>query len=272
MVQAVFCDFYGTLVHEDGEVINAICQEIMRTGRAENTRQNRRVLVGYLSRGLPPVLWRRLPDPAAAGTDFPGPDDPCLSLLRRLQRLEPAPVRALAVSPCLRGLRRFSCQVPGAGLHRLQHRPRGHLGRDPASQFFRSRRVHQRGREILQTPARIVPARPGGNGPRPWRSHPHWRLPLQRCRRRRAAGDLRLVAESKQPACPRRGPLHFFSCGSSPNPSRAIKRRMPFPNLVCQDWMTLCQRPSVRQNTLSLAVRCFCGVSLPPFLTTNTTA
>ena len=43
MVQAVFCDFYGTLVHEDGEVINTICQEIMRTGRAENTRQ----IAGY---------------------------------------------------------------------------------------------------------------------------------------------------------------------------------------------------------------------------------
>lgn len=43
MVQAVFCDFYGTLVHEDGEVINTICQEIMRTGQAENTRQ----IAGY---------------------------------------------------------------------------------------------------------------------------------------------------------------------------------------------------------------------------------
>lgn len=39
MIQAVFCDFYGTLVHEDGEVINTICQEIMSTGRAENTQQ-----------------------------------------------------------------------------------------------------------------------------------------------------------------------------------------------------------------------------------------
>ena len=43
MVQAVFCDFYGTLVHEDGEVINTICQEIMGTGQAENTRQ----IAGY---------------------------------------------------------------------------------------------------------------------------------------------------------------------------------------------------------------------------------
>lgn len=39
MIQAVFCDFYGTLVHEDGKVINTICQEIIGTGRAENTQQ-----------------------------------------------------------------------------------------------------------------------------------------------------------------------------------------------------------------------------------------
>ena len=39
MIQAVFCDFYGTLVHEDGKVINTICREIMGTGRAENTQQ-----------------------------------------------------------------------------------------------------------------------------------------------------------------------------------------------------------------------------------------
>lgn len=39
MIQAVFCDFYGTLVHEDGEMIDAICQEIMATGAGENSNQ-----------------------------------------------------------------------------------------------------------------------------------------------------------------------------------------------------------------------------------------
>ena len=35
--------------------------------------------------------------------------------------------------------------------------------------------------------------------------------------------------------------------------------------------MTLCQRPSVRRNTLPLVVNLFFGILLPPFLTTNTT-
>ncbi len=32
MVKAVFIDFYGTVVHEDGEVIKNISQEIFDTG------------------------------------------------------------------------------------------------------------------------------------------------------------------------------------------------------------------------------------------------
>ncbi len=36
MVEAAFIDFYGTVVHEDGEVIEKISQEILRTGTARN--------------------------------------------------------------------------------------------------------------------------------------------------------------------------------------------------------------------------------------------
>ena len=36
MVQAVFIDFYGTVVFEDGEVIHKISQEIFETGIVEN--------------------------------------------------------------------------------------------------------------------------------------------------------------------------------------------------------------------------------------------
>ena len=34
MVKAFFLDFYGTIVHEDGEVIKKITQIIMKTGKA----------------------------------------------------------------------------------------------------------------------------------------------------------------------------------------------------------------------------------------------
>ncbi len=34
MVKAVFLDFYGTVVHEDGEIIAAVCREIRQTGTA----------------------------------------------------------------------------------------------------------------------------------------------------------------------------------------------------------------------------------------------
>ena len=36
MVKAVFIDFYGTVVHEDGEVIKKISQEIFDTGNIED--------------------------------------------------------------------------------------------------------------------------------------------------------------------------------------------------------------------------------------------
>lgn len=39
MVKAFFLDFYGTIVHEDGEVIKKITQIIMETGKAENTSE-----------------------------------------------------------------------------------------------------------------------------------------------------------------------------------------------------------------------------------------
>ena len=37
MVKAVFIDFYGTVVYEDGAVIKVVNQEIFDTGIAENT-------------------------------------------------------------------------------------------------------------------------------------------------------------------------------------------------------------------------------------------
>lgn len=39
MIKAIFADFYGTLVHEDGAVIKKVTQEILDTGKAENTRE-----------------------------------------------------------------------------------------------------------------------------------------------------------------------------------------------------------------------------------------
>lgn len=39
MVKAVFLDFYGTVVHEDGEVIKEINQSIMETGKADDKSQ-----------------------------------------------------------------------------------------------------------------------------------------------------------------------------------------------------------------------------------------
>lgn len=36
MVKAVLIDFYGTIVHEDGEVIKKISQEIFDTGNVED--------------------------------------------------------------------------------------------------------------------------------------------------------------------------------------------------------------------------------------------
>lgn len=36
MVKAIFIDFYGTVVHEDGEVIKQISQEIFDTGKVNN--------------------------------------------------------------------------------------------------------------------------------------------------------------------------------------------------------------------------------------------
>lgn len=39
MVKAFFLDFYGTIVHEDGEVIKKITQIILETGKAGNTSE-----------------------------------------------------------------------------------------------------------------------------------------------------------------------------------------------------------------------------------------
>ena len=36
MVKAVFLDFYGTIVHEDGEVIKKVSQEIFDTGKVKD--------------------------------------------------------------------------------------------------------------------------------------------------------------------------------------------------------------------------------------------
>ncbi len=36
MIKAFFVDFYGTVVHEDGEIIERITQIIYDTGKAEN--------------------------------------------------------------------------------------------------------------------------------------------------------------------------------------------------------------------------------------------
>ena len=164
MVQAVFCDFYGTLVHEDGEVINAICQEIMRTGRGGKHAANRPGIGGDIfQEGLPPVLWRRLPDPAAAGTDFPW--------TRRSVPFTPPPTAApLSLllfehwqsPPAFEDSGDFLARCPVPVLHRLQHRPRGHLGRDPASQFFPQQAC---------SPARTRnPTNPGPNcSGSPWR-------------------------------------------------------------------------------------------------------
>ncbi len=37
MIKAIFADFYGTLVHEDGAVIKKVTREILDTGNAEST-------------------------------------------------------------------------------------------------------------------------------------------------------------------------------------------------------------------------------------------
>ncbi len=39
MVKAIFIDFYGTIVHEDGEIVRRISQLICETGNAENAAQ-----------------------------------------------------------------------------------------------------------------------------------------------------------------------------------------------------------------------------------------
>lgn len=39
MIKAVFLDFYGTVVHEDGEIIKIICERIFKTGKAPDLYQ-----------------------------------------------------------------------------------------------------------------------------------------------------------------------------------------------------------------------------------------
>lgn len=39
MIKAIFMDFYGTVVFEDGEVIEVITKEILDTGKADNTSE-----------------------------------------------------------------------------------------------------------------------------------------------------------------------------------------------------------------------------------------
>ena len=36
MLKAIFTDFYGTVVHEDGEVIRKVSQEICATGKVND--------------------------------------------------------------------------------------------------------------------------------------------------------------------------------------------------------------------------------------------
>jgi len=39
MIKALFLDFYGTVVHEDGAVIGEITQKIFETGRAADQKE-----------------------------------------------------------------------------------------------------------------------------------------------------------------------------------------------------------------------------------------
>lgn len=39
MIKAIFLDFYGTVVHEDKEIIKLICDKILKTGKAKNTAE-----------------------------------------------------------------------------------------------------------------------------------------------------------------------------------------------------------------------------------------
>lgn len=39
MIKAIFSDFYGTLVHEDGEIIRRITKEIAKTGNTDNASE-----------------------------------------------------------------------------------------------------------------------------------------------------------------------------------------------------------------------------------------
>lgn len=39
MIKAVFTDFYGTLVHEDGDIVKQVCDEIFITGNASDSSQ-----------------------------------------------------------------------------------------------------------------------------------------------------------------------------------------------------------------------------------------
>ncbi|WP_307344746.1 hypothetical protein [Metabacillus malikii] len=36
-IKAIFLDFYGTIVHEDGEIISNICKQIKRNSKTEAT-------------------------------------------------------------------------------------------------------------------------------------------------------------------------------------------------------------------------------------------
>lgn len=39
MIKAIFADFYGTIVYEDGEIVSSISRRICETGNAENASQ-----------------------------------------------------------------------------------------------------------------------------------------------------------------------------------------------------------------------------------------
>ena len=39
MIRALFCDFYGTVIHEDDKPVRAITEKIVQSGNAENEKE-----------------------------------------------------------------------------------------------------------------------------------------------------------------------------------------------------------------------------------------
>lgn len=108
MLKAIFIDFYGTVVHEDGAVIEIITEEIYKTGTAQNRTKplrNRNILVEPISIIIPIRLRRPIRNPERTRIPVPRPHPRKIPFSVRCKITQRADVRTLGATAHFRRIK-----------------------------------------------------------------------------------------------------------------------------------------------------------------------